>query len=243
MTAEPTPPWSLHWEEFGHQHGSAVEARDYVARLREALPVRASDRVLDFGCGFGHVVELLAPAVAAIGYWDAAAAMREETAVRVARFPTAFPVDLAHPRPLGAYGLFDVVLANCVVQYLGRDELARWMSRWVSLLAPAGWIVVSDVPAPRTSTTREVLGLLRFAGRNRFLVRAVRDSLHEARCHLHSRGDNGLSRWTPAEIAELAAATGLTAMELPANLTHRTGRFAVVLRRPGDGERDPQPTP
>jgi cyclopropane fatty-acyl-phospholipid synthase-like methyltransferase len=243
VIAEPAPAWSLYWEELGHQHWSAVEARDYVARLREVLPVRAADRVLEFGCGFGHVVELLAPAVAAVGYWDATAAMREETAVRVARFPTAFPLDLAHPRSLGAYGLFDVVLVNGVVQNLGRDELGRWMSRWVSLLSPDGWIVVSDVPAPRTSTAREAFGLLRFAGRNRFLVRAVRDGLHGARCHLRSRGDHDPTRWTPAEIADLAAATGLTAMELPANLTHRTGRFTVVLRRPGDGERDPRPTP
>jgi trans-aconitate methyltransferase len=243
VTAEPTPPWSLYWEELGHQHAFTVEAHDYVDRLREAIPLRPTDRVLDFGCGFGHVVELLAPTVAAVGYWDGARAMREATASRVARVRTAFPVDLARPWPLGAYGRFDVVLANSVVQYLDRAELGRWLSRWVSLLAPAGWIVVSDVPAPQTSAVREVLGQVRFAVRHRFLVRAVYEGLGEARRYARSRGDHSLTRWTPEELGEIAEAVGLTTTELPANLTHRSRRFTVVLHRPGDGERDPLPTP
>src|SRR5689334_25376484 len=110
MTAEPTPPWSLSWEELGNQHSAGVAARDYVDRLRAAIPLRSTDRVLDLCCGFGHVVELLAPAVAAVGYWDASPAMRQATAVRVARFRSALAVDLARPRPLDAYGRFDVVL-------------------------------------------------------------------------------------------------------------------------------------
>jgi cyclopropane fatty-acyl-phospholipid synthase-like methyltransferase len=243
VTAEPTPPWSLYWEELGHQHSFTVEAQDYVERLREALPLRPADRVLEFGCGFGHVVELLAPAVAAVGYWDGARAMRESTASRVARFRTAFPVDLSRPRPLDAFGVFDAVLANGVVQHLDRDELARWLTRWVSLLAPTGWIVVSDVPAPQTSAVREALGQVRFAVRHRFLVRAVYEALGEARRYARSRGENSPTRWTPEEIAEVAGAAGLTATPLPTNLTHRSGRFTVVLHRTGDGERDPLPAP
>lgn len=241
MTAEPTPPWSLNWEGLGQQHAFQVEARDYVDRLRAALPLRSTDRVLDFGCGLGHVVELLAPVVAAVGYWDGTPGMHEATAARVRRLRAAFPVDLARPRPLGAFGRFDVVLANGVVQFLSRDELARWLTRWVSLLAPAGWIVVSDVPAPQTSTVGEVIGLLRFAVRHRLLACAVREGLHGAGRYARLRGDHVLTRWTPEEITELAAAAGLTASVLPANLTHRAGRFTVVLHR--DGERDPQPTP
>jgi trans-aconitate methyltransferase len=236
VTAEPTPPWSLHWEEPGHQHASTVAARDYVDRLCAAIPLRPTDRVLDFCCGYGHVVELLAPGVAAVGHWDGSRAMREATAARVARFRNAFPADLARPHPLGAYGRFDVILVNGVVQRMDRAELPRWLSRWMSLLAPAGWIVVSDVPAPQASAVRETLGQVRFAIRHRYLVRAVYD-------RARSRGASTPTRWTPDELAEIAGAAGLTCTGLPTNLTHRSGRFTVVLHRPGDGERDPLPTP
>jgi cyclopropane fatty-acyl-phospholipid synthase-like methyltransferase len=237
VTVEPTPPWSLHWEEPANQHASTVAARDYVDRLRAAIPLRPTDRVLDFGCGYGHVVELLAPVVAEVGHWDGARAMREATASRVARFRNAFPADLSRPHPLGAYGRFDVILVNGVVQWMDRAELPRWLTRWTTLLAPTGWIVVSDVPAPQASAVREVLGQVRFAIRNRYLVRAVYD---HARC----RGDCTPTRWTPDELAAVAAAAGLTCTELPTNLTHRASRFTVALHRPGDDdERDPLPTP
>jgi cyclopropane fatty-acyl-phospholipid synthase-like methyltransferase len=227
---EPAPSWTAYWEDIDHRHIFAVEARDYVARLRAAVPVRPTDRVLDFGCGFGHAVELLAPTVAAVGYWDSAEAMRRATGDRSARFRSVFLADLARPAALGAYGRFDLVLANSVVQYMGRDELRRWISRWGSLLTPDGRIVLSDVPAPQTSSVREVLGLIKFARRHRFLARAVRDGMHEAGRYTRSRGEHCLTRWTPDEIAALAAVSGLETTVLPANLTHRSGRFTVVLR-------------
>jgi cyclopropane fatty-acyl-phospholipid synthase-like methyltransferase len=230
MTAERAPTWSAYWEDIDHRHIFTVEARDYVARLRAAVPVARTDRVLDFGCGFGHAVDLLAPTVAAVGYWDAAEAMRRATAERTARFGNVFLVDLARPAALDAYGRFDLLLANSVVQYMGRDELRRWMTRWRTLLAARGRIVISDIPAPRTSSVRELFGLIRFARQHRFLARAMRDGMHEAHRYTRSRGDNCLTRWVPEEILALAATNGFDAVVLPENLTHRSGRFTVVLR-------------
>ena len=230
MTAEAAPTWSAYWEDIDHRHIFTVEARDHVARLRAAVPVRRTDRVLDFGCGFGHAVELLAPTVRAVGYWDSAESMRRATAERAARFANVHLIDLARPAALGAHGRFDLLLANSVVQYMGRDELCRWMTRWCTLLAPGGRIVLSDVPAPQTSSWRELLGLIRFARRHRFLARAVRDGMHDAHRYTRSRGDNCLTKWVPDEIVALAAANGLDAVVLPENLTHRSGRFTVILR-------------
>lgn len=221
--------WSEFWESAGHLHIHEVEARDYVTRLRAVAPLRKSDHVLDFGCGFGHVVELLAPCVAGVGYWDAASRMRRATQERVAPLGTVEPVDLGGPGPDAAICAFDLVLANSVVQYMAAAELAGWLHRWRSLLAPGGVIVLSDIPVPGASAAGELVGMLRFAARHGFLLTAVEDGLQEARGYFSSRVRADLLRWTPEDFVAMAAGCGLTARVLPANLTHRTGRFSALL--------------
>ena len=191
---QPAETWSAYWDGMEHRHIFTVEARDHVARLHRAVPLRPSDRVLDFGCGFGHVVELLAPSVARVGYWDAAAGMRRATAGRTAALGQVTLVDLGGPVPADAVGGFDLVLANSVVQYMTRDELTGWMVRWRSLLAPGGRIVLSDIPVPGASAVAELAGMLGFAARNGFLLRALRDGVEEAHRYSRSRGSADLLR-------------------------------------------------
>ena len=226
----PTATWPAYWADMDHRHIFTVEARDYVARLRKAVPVRPTDRVLDFGCGFGHVVELLAPSVAAVGFWDVAAVMRRATAKRTAALGTVTLVDLGGPVPGDAVGTVDLLLANSVVQYMTADEFAGWLSRWRTLLAPEGRIVLSDVPVPGASVVGELLVMLRFAARHGFLLRAVRDGVREAGRYARFRNAADLTCWAPDDIVRLAGEFGLTARILPANLTHRSGRFSVLLR-------------
>lgn len=232
MTVEgPATSWSDYWEGVAfHQHIFVVEARDYVDRLRLSVRLRPGDRVLDFGSGFGHVVELLAPSVASVGFWDIAARMRRATEQRTAALATAELVDLSGPLPAGAVGAFDLVLANSVVQYMAAPELAGWLPRWGALLAPGGRIVLSDIPSPLTSAAGELLGMLRFAARHGFLLRAIRDGLQEARRYFRSRASADLLRWTPDEFVRMVEDRGLTATVLPVNLTHRSERFSVVLQ-------------
>jgi trans-aconitate methyltransferase len=97
VTAQPAPTGGSYWSEADTRQLCAVEAADYIARLHAAVPVRATDRILDFGCGTGHAVQQLAAVVAAVGYWDAAEPMRRATAERTGRLGTVFPVDLADP--------------------------------------------------------------------------------------------------------------------------------------------------
>lgn len=231
MTVEPSPGmWSAFWEEAAHLRIHRIEADDYLERLRREVPLRPTDRVLDFGCGFGHVVRQLAAVVGSVGYWDAAEQMRTATAA------TAGPpggrivaVDLAGAVPDDAVASFDLVLANSVVQYMSSDELAGWLPRWGAMLAPGGRIVLSDLPVPGGSDVAELIGMLRFAAARGFLARAVRDAASEARRYSSSRSRTTLRRWAPPEFVRFAAGLGLAASVLPANLTHRAGRFSVVL--------------
>lgn len=227
--SETTTGWSDYWEGVDHRHIFAVEAVDHVARLRRAITLSPTDRVLDFGCGFGHVVELLAKQVATVGYWDASQTMRDATARRTAVLDTVSEVELTDAHWAEASGGFDLVVANSVVQYMSPDELAEWMRRWKQLLAPGGRVVLADIPRPGASTVTELVGMLRFAAKHGFLLKALREGFEEARRYSKSRTAVDLAKWEPAQLVALAAEQGLTAEVLPQNLTHRSIRFTVSL--------------
>jgi SAM-dependent methyltransferase len=223
--------WAEYWDGLAPRRLFAEQARDHVRRLRSVVPLCSSDRVLDFGCGFGHVVELLAPEVSRIDYWDAAERMRRATAQRTAHLATAAPVDLG-PGVHAPVGGYDLILVNSVIQYMSASELAGWLVRWNGMLRATGQVVLSDVPAPGTAALPELLGVLRFAATHRILLRTVLDGVAEADRYLHSRRRGDLQRWQPAELARRVAGAGLVAEVLPANLTHFRSRFSMVLRRP-----------
>ena len=56
--------WAAYWDRLEEHVIFRVEASDYVTRLEAALGLDPRARVLDFGCGFGFIAELLAPRVA-----------------------------------------------------------------------------------------------------------------------------------------------------------------------------------
>lgn len=232
MTVErPAPGWSAYWNGIDDKKIFAEEARDHVARLRAAVPLRTTDVVLDFGCGFGHVVELLGPLVREVAFWDAAENVRRIAAGRTEHVPHAVEVDLSDARTL-PIARYDLVIATSVIQYMRRDELALWLASWRSMLRPEGRIVLSDVPTPDLSGLSELTDMLAFAARHGFLLEALRDGVREARRYSRTRHLADLLRLTPDDLVALAAEAGLVGERLSANLTHRAGRFTVVLRQP-----------
>src|SRR4029453_11771153 len=72
-----------------------VQAALYVDSLREAVGLHHDQRVLDFGCGFGFVVALLAPLVTEVGWWDPSPNMRSAAERNTTRFPNARFCDLS----------------------------------------------------------------------------------------------------------------------------------------------------
>ncbi len=105
------------------------------------LPLVAGQRVLDLGCGVGHVTGLLASrGVAAVGV-DA-----DEELLSAARARHRGPqFELGDVRALAAEtsGVVEGLWASFVCAYL--DPLPAVIERWSRCLAPGGWIALVEV--------------------------------------------------------------------------------------------------
>jgi cyclopropane fatty-acyl-phospholipid synthase-like methyltransferase len=126
----------------------------YVNALTAAIGVRADQRVLDFGCGFGFVARMLAPRVAEVWFWDPSPNMRRVAEWTTADVPNASFLDIAADlagRCDAAEWIgptFDLILVNSVAQYMASSEFWGWLPRWRRMLAADGMLVLSDLIAP-----------------------------------------------------------------------------------------------
>lgn len=229
-----TEDWRSYWEALGsEQQVFAVEGTEYVRRIAPLLLVRRPQRVLDFGCGFGHAAAKLAPLVGEIWAWDAAANMRNHASRRLAGIANARMVE---PAELERRTLppFDLILVHSVIQYLSPDELAACQLLWARLLAPQGHALLSDIPVPGRPAWPEFLELLLFAKRHGFLRNAIAGGLKEIGRYSRMRKTRPLHQHDEATIERGARAAGLALRILPVNLTHRSGRRLALLWRHGD---------
>ncbi|MGJ8498509.1 hypothetical protein, partial [Glaesserella parasuis] len=64
----------------------------------------------------------------------------------------------------------DLVVANSLIQYLSRDELAALLVTWREKLRPGGKLVVADILPPDVSPLTDASQLLAFAWRGGFLT-------------------------------------------------------------------------
>jgi cyclopropane fatty-acyl-phospholipid synthase-like methyltransferase len=212
------------------------QAAAYVKALTDAIGVRADQRVLDFGCGFGFVARMLAPHVAEVWFWDPSPNMRRMAERITADVPNAnfldIPAELAGGRDAaGGIGrTFDLILVNSVAQYMAASEFWGWLPRWRSMLAADGRLVLSDLIAPDHGGLSDIGDLLRFGARRGWPLRAAVDAVGGIRNYWRTSRNVPLLRVGRDELIRRAAESDLNVEVLARNLTHLRKRWTAVLR-------------
>lgn len=223
--------WEFYWEELSDRRCQLFrkQAREYVRRLECALPLQTQSRVLDFGCGFGFVAELLADRVAEVFLWDTAANMRQYAAANVSGRDNIRFIDLSDLEVLPPNLHFDLVLVNSVVQYMTIDQFAFCIGQWRSMLAPGGCIVVSDLIPPDYRSAWDIVDLFKFSLAHGLLMRSIWQGMGEVKRHRKISRTYRLCRIGREELDRRGKAAGLVVSYLPSNLTHLTRRLTAVF--------------
>jgi cyclopropane fatty-acyl-phospholipid synthase-like methyltransferase len=221
-------PWDSYWEQLtGRQQLYREQAREYVRNLLASGLVGRGLRVLDFGCGFGFVARGLAGHVGELYLWDASANMRCRAAKAVAACRNVRLIDRM-PEQAPPLPPVDRILINSVVQYMPPAEFGRWLHIWRSMLAPGGLVVLSDLIPPGRPAMADVIDLVKFVARRRFLIRAVWQALGDVVRYSGRRRASPLTRLGEQDVTRLAAESGLSVTILEYNLTHFRGRVTAV---------------
>jgi malonyl-CoA O-methyltransferase len=117
-------------------------AAQRLAQRVTALALPASPRVLEIGCGTGHLTEILAPHIG--GDWlitDIAPAMVAACRKKLVR-PARFAV-MDGERPAFAAGQFDLIVSSLAAQWF--DDLPAALAALSKLLAPGGHLALTTL--------------------------------------------------------------------------------------------------
>jgi SAM-dependent methyltransferase len=222
--------WDAYWEGLNDEQQLFREQSDeYFRNLDATFGRDPRARVLDFGCGFGFVAEILAPQVRELFLWDASANMRRHARLNVAGRQNIRFLDLTDPQSLPDKLEFELILVNSVVQYMNLEEFSNWLSRWRNMLAPGGRIVVSDLIPPNYHALWDIADLLRFSARRGFFVNAVCQAMRDIWRYWGVRRVRPLARIGREDLSQRGKDAGLIVSYLPVNLTHFKKRLTAVF--------------
>jgi SAM-dependent methyltransferase len=196
--------------------------------------------ILDYGCGEALYAEAVAAECGRLILCEAAPRVREALARRVSRVQNAAVVDANGVEQL-ADGSVDLVVANSLVQYLSRDELAGLLDLWRRKLKASGALIVADVIRPDVGPLKDAAELLKFARQGGFLFAAVRGLVRTALSDYGKiRKEAGFSTYREADFLALLAAHRFKAERIHPNFGHNQARMtfrATVNCRPGSRPR------
>ena len=225
----PTRDWVSFWDSA---HPIYVNARHLDVHYRKLaddmlalLPARGA-RVLDFGCGEALQAHRVAEVAWELYLCEAAPKLRARLKQRFAKNPkikVLAPEEVERLLPAS----LDLVIANSVVQYLPREELARLLGLVRRRLRMGGQIVIADVIAPNQSALGDAFSLLKFAAGNGFLLAALAGLVRTMFSPYRGlRARLGLTHYTEEEMLELLRSSGFNAERTRPNLGHNQSRMA-----------------
>jgi len=222
--------WGAYWEGLGGTESFFREqAKEYVANLECAVELNRNARVLDFGCGFGFVAEILTTKVGKVFLWDASANMRHRARRNLAHHQNIRFLDLSEPQAIARELQFDLIVVNSVVQYMSLEQFAAWLVMWRTMLATSGRIVVSDLIPPDYQSVSDLADLLKFSIQRDVLGSALLQAMRDFGRYWMMRRSCPLARIGVAELSEISKPADLSLSCLPRNLTHFRRRLTAVF--------------
>lgn len=219
--------WHDYWIGTPDSRYLRAEADVFASRVIARFELDGDDHVLDFGCGYGHVSEMLATRAGVVWIWDR---VESDQATALERIGGG-NVEAADLGRIEETSEADLVIVNSVIQYMTDTELGEWMPRWASMLAPEGRILISDVPTDRSSLFAETIRWFALALRHRVLIETMRFARENAARYRSAREKSALAMHSEARLRELAADAGLRLHREPANLAFQPRRASFVLAR------------
>ncbi|SFI32584.1 Ubiquinone/menaquinone biosynthesis C-methylase UbiE [Bosea sp. OK403] len=229
----------MSWRDFWNgEHSIYVSPRHKALHYRQiardlAGQIPASDAVvLDHGCGEALSADLVAAACGKLYLCEAAPNVRERLR---AMFGRIAHVAVVSPEEVEALpeATLDLVVANSLIQYLSREELAALLRTWLAKLRPGGKLVIADVIPPDVSPLTDASQLLAFAWRGGFLAAALAGLVRTAFSDYRKlRAQYGLSTYAEADIVGLIRAAGYDAVQRQPNFGHNPDRMTFAGTKP-----------
>jgi SAM-dependent methyltransferase len=234
MAVDVNQRWTRFWDT---NHSVYVSQRHLDSHYRHiaddilrVLPA-GQPAVLDHGCGEALDADRIAAACGALLLCDAAPKLRARLSERFAGEPriTVLAPNAVDRLPEAS---LDLVVANSLVQYLTSAALAALLTTWRRTLKTGGRLVIADVITPEQTAIADAAALLRFAGRNGFLIDAAlgltRTLFSDYR---RLRAELGLTRYSESQLFKLLQERGFSAERLRPNFGYNDARLAVVATK------------
>jgi SAM-dependent methyltransferase len=206
-------------------HAAGI-ARDFRRHIKSKAAV-----VLDYGCGEALYAEDVSRHCARLVCSDAAPAVRERLAARVASIPS-IAVESPEQTNATADGTYDLIVANSLLQYLPIEQLLDLLGLWHRLLKQEGRLVLADVVPPDVSPVTDAAALMSFAFKGGFMGAALagmaRTLLSDYR---KLRGELGFTMHGEYDFLAMLSRHGFTAERYRPNFGHNQARMTFVARR------------